>query len=358
MKIMIVTDAWSPQVNGVVRTLQTVRAELEKEGAEIEVISPDLFRSIPCPTYSEIRLALTTRRAVGARIEAFAPDSLHIATEGPLGLAARRWCMKHGYGFTTAYHTQFPQYLAKRTKLPPRLFWRYISWFHRPARAVMASTQTLRGELHANGLPVTRLWGRGVDLDCFRPDAPPHPAYAGLERPIQLYVGRVAVEKNIEAFLASPHPGSKVVVGDGPALAGLRRKFPEVQFLGALRGATLASAYAGADVFVFPSRTDTFGLVMIEALACGTPVAAYPVPGPLDVLTDVVGAMDEDLTVATAAALTRDRAACAAYGGAFSWQASASQFRGALVPLRRARQESVTSGEHQAQGDLAEQQGH
>ena len=250
-------------------------------------ISPDLFRSIPCPTYGEIRLALATRRAVGARIEAFAPDSLHIATEGPLGLAARRWCLARGYRFTTAYHTQFPQYLAKRTGLPPRLFWRYISLVSPPGRArSWPRPRRCAAELHANGLAATRLWGRGVDLACFRPDAPPHPAFAGLARPIQLYVGRVAVEKNIEAFLASPHPGTKVVVGDGPALAGLRRKFPEVHFLGALRGDPLAGAYAGADVFVFPSRTDTFGLVMIEALACGTPVAAYPVPGPLDVLND------------------------------------------------------------------------
>jgi glycosyltransferase involved in cell wall biosynthesis len=333
-RIMIVTDAWSPQVNGVVRTLQTVCAELEKEGHRIEVISPDLFRSIPCPTYSEIRLALTSRRAVGARIEAFAPDSLHIATEGPLGLAARRWCLSRGHDFTTAYHTQFPQYLAKRTKLPPRLFWRYITWFHRPARAVMASTHTLRAELHANGLATTRLWGRGVDLGCFHPGAAAHPALAGLARPIQLYVGRVAIEKNVEAFLASGHPGSKVVVGDGPALAGLRRKYPEVHFLGALRGDPLAAAYAGADVFVFPSRTDTFGLVTIEALACGTPVAAFPVPGPLDVLNDQVGAMDVDLDRAIASALTRDRGACAAYGGTFSWEASARQFHAALTPLR------------------------
>jgi glycosyltransferase involved in cell wall biosynthesis len=361
-RILIVTDAWSPQVNGVVRTLQTVRGELEKEGHCVEVISPDLFRSIPCPTYAEIRLAITTRRAVGARIEAFAPDSLHIATEGPLGLAARRWCLARGYGFTTAYHTQFPQYLAKRTRLPPRLFWRYITWFHRPARAVMASTHTLRAELNANGLTATRLWGRGVELDCFRPDAAAHPALAGLERPIQLYVGRVAVEKNIEAFLASRHAGSKVVVGDGPALAGLRRKYPAAHFLGALRGDALAAAYAGADVFVFPSRTDTFGLVMIEALACGTPVAAYPVPGPLDVLNDAVGAMDADLDLAIASALSRDRGACAAYGRAFSWEASARQFRAALTPLRPVplalSGDPAADGQRQAYQERAGEQGY
>ena len=333
MKIVIATDAWSPQVNGVVRTLQSVRAELERAGDEVHVISPDLFRSIPCPTYPEIRLAVGAGRAVARTIEAIGPDALHIATEGPLGLAARRWGVRNGFPFTTAYHTQFPDYVAKRTKLPPSLFWRYICWFHRAGRAVMVSTPTMAAELEAQGLPSTRRWGRGVDLSLFRPDAGPHPAMQGLPRPLQLFVGRVAIEKNIEAFLDSRQPGAKVVVGDGPALAGLRRRYPEAHFLGALRGEPLASAYASADVFVFPSRTDTFGLVMIEALACGTPVAAYPVTGPVDVLNDEVGAMDPDLDAAIASALTRDRAACARYGRAFSWEASARQFRAALEPF-------------------------
>jgi glycosyltransferase involved in cell wall biosynthesis len=361
-RILIVTDAWSPQVNGVVRTLQTVRAELEKEGCTVEVISPDLFRSVRCPTYSEIRLALTTRRAVGARIEAFAPDALHIATEGPLGVAARAWALKRGFRFTTAYHTQFPDYVAQRTKLPASLFWRYIRWFHRPSHAIMVSTPTMAAQLAAQCLPHTAHWGRGVDLTLFRPDAAPHPAFEELARPIQLYVGRVAVEKNIEAFLESAHPGSKVMVGDGPALEGLKRRFPETRFLGALRGPPLASAYASADVFVFPSRTDTFGLVMIEALACGTPVAAYPVPGPLDVLTDEVGAMDEDLARATAAALTRDPIRCAAFAQGFTWAASARQFRDALIAMTAserssARSEMVAGRQHEAQSELAEQQG-
>src|SRR6218665_513546 len=300
MKILIVTDAWAPQMNGVVRTLQTVRAELEREGHEVQVISPDLFGSIPCPTYSEIRLALTTRRRVGRMIEAIAPDSLHIATEGPLGMAARRWALRRKARFTTAYHTQFPDYVAKRTKLPASWFWKYIAWFHRPATAVMVSTRTMRRELAAHGLPSTRLWGRGVDLACFTPEAGLHPALKDLPRPLQIYVGRVAVEKNIGAFLACAHPGSKVVVGDGPGRGGLRKRSPAVHFLGALRGKELASAYAGADVFVFPSRTDTFGLVMIEALACGTPVAAYPVPGPLDIVTSETGALAETLDAAIA----------------------------------------------------------
>jgi len=355
MKILIVTDAWAPQMNGVVRTLQTVRAVLERAGDEVHVISPDLFRSMPCPTYAEIRLALTTSRAVGKRIEAIAPDALHIATEGPLGLAARRWAVRNKLAFTTAYHTQFPHYLAKRTRLPPGLFWRFISWFHRPGRAVMVSTPTMAAELNAHGLPSTRLWGRGVDLDCFRADVPPHPALAALPRPLQLYVGRVAVEKNIEAFLDCAHPGSKIVVGDGPALAGLKKRYPQVHFLGALSGEPLASAYASADLFVFPSRTDTFGLVMIEALACGTPVAAFPVAGPLDVLTAESGAIDADLDIAIASALTRDRAACAAYGRSFSWETSARQFRNALEPLRAAR-DPVADIEQQGDYQPAAQQ--
>ena len=333
MRLLIVTDAWTPQTNGVVRTLQSVRAELARRGHDVHVVSPDLFRSVPCPTYKEIRLALVTRRGIGRRIEAIAPDALHIATEGPLGIAARRWCVQRGLSFTTAYHTQFPDYLAKRSGLPPAPFWRYIAWFHRPSRGILVSTASVADQLHGQGLAKTRLWGRGVDLDAFSPEVRAHPAFVALPRPIQLYVGRVAVEKNIGAFLAAEHPGSKVVVGDGPARESLQRKFPDALFLGVLRGEALAGAYAGADVFVFPSRTDTFGLVLIEALACGTPVAAYPVPGPRDVLVDGVGAMDEDLDAAIAAALKLDRCRCAAFGRRFSWAASADQFEGALVPL-------------------------
>jgi glycosyltransferase involved in cell wall biosynthesis len=331
MRILIVTDAWAPQVNGVVRTLQSVRAELEQMGHEVALISPDQFGSLPCPSYPEIRLAYASRRTIDQRIRAAAPDAIHIATEGPLGLAARRWCLRHGRPFTTAYHTQFPDYVAKRTHLPAAWFWRYIGWFHAPAHAVLVSTPTIARTLNAHGISRTRLWGRGVDLGCFGPDRPPHPALAGLPGPVQLYVGRVAVEKNIEAFLAGSHPGTKVVVGDGPSRAELEARFPAVRFLGALHGAALASAYAGADVFVFPSRTDTFGLVMIEALACGTPVAAYPVPGPVDVLTPEVGCMDADLDRAIAAALTCDPAGCATYGATFSWQESARQFLAALA---------------------------
>ena len=337
MRIVIVSDAWEPQVNGVVRTLQAVRTELAKLGHAVAMIAPDGFRSLPCPTYPEIRLAMALAGTVGRAIEAHAPDALHIATEGPLGLAARRWCLRHGYPFTTAYHTQFPEYVAARTPVPAEWTWRWMRWFHTPSVAVLASTQTVRRSLEAHGIPHVRHWGRGVDLARFRPDVRPLDAFAGLPRPIQLFVGRVAVEKNIEAFLETRQPGTRVVVGDGPARAALARRFPGAVFLGPLFGDALAAAYAGADVFVFPSLSDTFGLVMIEALACGTPVAAYPVAGPIDVLEPGTSCLDANLDEAIAGALSRNRAACAAYGRRFSWEASARQFLDALAPLRAIR---------------------
>ena len=333
MRIVIVTDAWEPQVNGVVRTLRSVRAELERMGYHVALLTPDRFRSLPCPTYPEIRLALTGAEAIGRLIEAERPDALHIATEGPLGIAARRWCLRHGHAFTTAYHTQFPDYIESRSGIPARWTWRFIRWFHGPSSAVLASTPTIRDALRVNGIPHVRHWGRGVDLSCFHPNHPLPEALAGLPRPIQLYVGRVAVEKNVEAFLDTRHPGTRVVVGDGPALEGLRRRYPDALFLGALSGDALAAAYAHSDALIFPSRTDTFGLVMIEALACGTPVAAYPVPGPIDVLSPETGRMDEDLEAAIVGALSLDRDACTAYGQRFTWHASALQFLEGLAPL-------------------------
>ncbi|MEI9928346.1 MAG: glycosyltransferase family 1 protein [Sphingomonas sp.] len=333
MRIAIVTDAWEPQVNGVVRTLQSVRAVLERKGHHVLIISPDLFYSLPCPTYPEIRLALASVARVGAMIEQFGAQAIHLATEGPLCVAARRWCLRQHRPFTTAYHTQFPDYVSARSGVPAEWIWRYIRWFHSPSAAILASTPSIRQSLIDHGLTQVRHWGRGVDLANFHPGLAPHPAMAGLEGPVQLYVGRVAIEKNLEAFLQSTHPGTKVVVGDGPARHALEARYPEARFLGSMFGAELASAYAGADVFVFPSRTDTFGLVMIEALACGVPVAAYPVPGPIDVLTPETGAMGPDLTRSIAEALTRDRQACAAYGRTFTWEASARQFLHALVPI-------------------------
>jgi glycosyltransferase involved in cell wall biosynthesis len=338
MRIVIVTDAWEPQVNGVVRTLQSVRAELQRMGHGVTVIGPDRFLSMPCPTYPEIRLAVAGAGAVGRAIEAANPEALHISTEGPLGVAARRWCLRRGLPFTTAYHTQFPEYVEARTGLPVAWTWAWMRWFHGPSAAVLASTATVRRSLQAHGISHSRHWGRGVDLARFRPDVAASPLFEGLAWPIQLYVGRVAVEKNIEAFLETSHPGTRVIVGDGPARAALARRYPDAVFLGALGGEALAAAYAGADVFVFPSRTDTFGLVMIEALACGTPVAAYPVAGPVDVLDPEVSCLDEDLDRAIVGALQRDRRACAEYGRRFSWEASARQFRDALVRFDRARQ--------------------
>ena len=333
VRIAIVTDAWEPQVNGVVRTLQSVRRVLEAQGHRVEVISPDRFYSLPCPTYPEIRLALASTGSVGAMLEQFRPNAIHLATEGPLCVAARRWCLRNDMPFTTAYHTQFPDYVSARSGVPAEWIWRYIRWFHAPSQAILASTPSIRESLIAHGLTKVKHWGRGVDLAAFHPGLAPHPAMAGLEGPIQLYVGRVAVEKNLEAFLKTTHPGTKVVVGDGPARIALEARFPQAKFLGPMFGAELASAYAAADVFVFPSKTDTFGLVMIEALACGVPVAGYPVTGPIDVLTPETGATDVDLTAAIAVALTRDPQACAAYGRSFTWEASAHQFLNALYAM-------------------------
>ncbi len=330
-RIAIVTDAWTPQMNGVVRTLSATVTRLEERGHEVLVIAPDQFRSLPCPTYPEIRLALAAPSMIARRLSAFAPDAIHIATEGPLGLIARRICLANRWPFTTAYHTQFPAYIAKRTRLPESLFWRYIRWFHRPSARVMVATPSIRHELSAHGLTLLHHWSRGVDLELFTPTAPPPPEYASLTRPIQLYVGRVAVEKNVAAFLDTRRPGSKVVVGDGPALAALSARHPEVLFLGRREGRALAGCYAGADVFVFPSRTDTFGLVMIEALACGTPVAAYPVAGPIDIVTERCGALSDDLARAIDAALFCEAADCIAAGRRFSWDAATDQFEAGLV---------------------------
>lgn len=334
MRIALVTDAWTPQVNGVVRTLTAVKRELEAQGHQLLVVSPDRFASLPCPSYPEIRLALAGRRTVGELIRAFDAEAIHIATEGPLGLAARRWCLAEGLRFTTAYHTQFPDYVAARTGVSAAWIWRYIRWFHGPADAILSSTPSVDAMLRDHGLPHVRRWGRGVDLALFSPAGETDPAIDALAGPILLYVGRVAVEKNIAAFLDADVRGTKVVVGDGPARAALAARYRDAHFLGPRFGPALAAAYRSADVLVFPSLTDTFGLVMIEALACGTPVAALPAPGPVDVLDSSVGAIDADLRVGIAAALTRDRTACAAYARRFTWANSARQFLDSLAPIR------------------------
>lgn len=332
-RIAIVTDAWTPQMNGVVRTLTATVEMLRARGHAVLVVAPDRFRSIPCPTYPEIRLALAATGRVARLLTDFAPDAIHIATEGPLGFIARRLCAARAWPFTTAYHTQFPAYLARRTHLPESLFWRYMRWFHRPAARIMVATASIEAALAERGLIRAHRWSRGVELTQFSPEAPPPPEFGALARPIQLYVGRVAVDKNVAAFLAARRAGSKVVVGDGPALAGLKASFPGVLFLGRREGRALAGCYAGADVFVFPSRTDTFGLVIVEALACGTPVAAFPVAGPVDIVTERCGALSQDLDRAIDAALLCEPADCVARGAEFGWRAATDQFVAGLIDM-------------------------
>ncbi|MBK1659676.1 glycosyltransferase family 4 protein [Paracraurococcus ruber] len=330
MRLLIVTDAWHPQVNGVVRTLSTIAAMLQAQGDVVEVVGPDRFRTLPMPSYPEIRLAVRPRRALAAMADAFGPSAVHIATEGPLGWAMRALCRQRRWPFTTSFHTKFPDYLHARTGLPRRLAWSVMRRFHEAGAGTFAATPSLRAELAERGFTMVRPWSRGVDLDLFRPE--PREEW-GLPRPVFLYAGRVAVEKNIEAFLALDLPGSKVVVGDGPQRAELARRFPRTHFAGWRTGDALARAYAGADAFVFPSRTDTFGLVMLEAMACGTPVAAYPVTGPLDVIPGSgAGVVDTDLRRAALAALGCDRAACRAHAERFSWEACTASFRRQLVP--------------------------
>ncbi len=334
MKIMIVTDAWEPQVNGVVRTLKNTTRELTGLGHRVELLTPLEFRTIPCPTYPEIRLSLLPRRRVHARIAEFAPEALHIATEGPLGLAARAYALRQGLPFTTAYHTRFPEYVQARFGIAPSLTYRFLRWFHGRSLAVMAPTPVVKHDLEQNGFDNVVLWTRGVDLDIFHPmDS----KVLNTARPIFLYVGRVAIEKNVEAFLKLDLPGSKWVAGEGPALAELKSRYPTVNYLGVLSQNELAKVYAAADVFVFPSRTDTFGLVLLEALACGTPVAAYPVTGPIDVLgTGSAGAMNDDLREACLDALKIDRGHARAWAERFSWQAASLQFAAHLKPLANA----------------------
>ena len=336
-RILIVSDAWEPQVNGVVRTLQTVCRELRALGHTVEVVGPDRFLTLPLPTYPDIRLSLFPRRRLGRIIEAFAPDALHIATEGPLGLSARKWARRRGCAFTTAFHTRFAEYVHARIGLPPSLLYGFLRRFHGAGQGIMVATASLRDELAARGFRNLRPWSRGVDLDLFQPlPAAEREGWAGLPRPHFLYVGRVAVEKNIRAFLDLDLPGSKIVVGSGPQLVELQRDYPQVRFDGPRFGSALARAYGSADVFVFPSLTDTFGLVILEALASGTPVAAFPVTGPKDVLADAagpIGGVNTDLRAAALAALQADRAACRAHAAGFSWRTCAETFLSHLVPL-------------------------
>lgn len=328
-RILIVTDAWSPQTNGVVSTLKQTVQWLGRFGHEVEVVSPEGQASVPCPTYPEIRLTLRPRRHVRERIRAFEPHALHIATEGPLGFAARWLARAEGRPFTTSYHTQFPQYLRKRWPIPLRWSYAAVRWFHDAAERCMVSTPTMEGELRAQGLTRLARWRRGVDTDLFRPR---DKALLALPRPLAVYVGRVAVEKNVEAFLEMPWEGGKLVIGDGPALARLKARHPQAHYTGYLFGEVLAAHLAAADVMVFPSRTDTFGLVNLEAMACGVPVAAYPVTGPIDVIQDGrTGALDEDLARAARRALDLDPRHCRAAAQTMGWESCTRQFESNLA---------------------------
>jgi glycosyltransferase involved in cell wall biosynthesis len=327
VKILIVTDAWHPQVNGVVRTIEATARELVADGHVCTYITPQSFYTLPCPGYSEIRLSLLPYRRVAQIIAAEAPDAIHLATEGPLGQAARRYCLRHGLPFTTAYHTRFPQYLRAMYGVPERWTYGFLRRFHGAAARVLSPTGEMDRDLAAIGIERIARWTRGVDLATFSPQAGEAPAVADLPRPRFLYVGRVSVEKNIGAFLALDLPGSKIVAGVGPELERLRRLHPEVRFVGLLERPALAQLYSSVDAFVFPSRTDTFGLVLLEALACGTPVAAYPVAGPLDVVGGSPAAcLNEDLRRATLRALRIDRALCRAHAERYSWRAATEQF--------------------------------
>ena len=331
MKILLISDAWQPQINGVVRTLENTSAELIKMGHAVLVIGPDRFRTVPMPGYREIPLALLPRRGLEKQVESFQPDCIHIATEGPLGMACRRWCTRHRVTFSTSFHTRFPEYLRLRAPVPTAWTYAWLRRFHGAASQTMVRTRTQKQELSARGFRHLAVWPGGVDTTLFRPRAK---RLLNLPGPIALYAGRVAKEKSLEDFLSISFAGSKVIIGDGPARAALQQRFPEAHFLGYQQGENLAGLIASADVFVFPSRTDTLGLVMLEAMACGVPVAAFPVPGPLDVVLEGVGGcLDEDLGAAMHRALRLDRMDCRSFAAEFSWRHCSQIFLDLVQPI-------------------------
>ncbi|SDD81431.1 glycosyltransferase family 4 protein [Rhodospira trueperi] len=334
-RILIVTDAWFPQVNGVVRTLDTLRAHLERRGHDVHMLTPDQFDTVPCPTYPQIRLALAPRHRLAKAIMEWRPTVIHIATEGPLGWAARGVCLDRDLPFTTAFHTRFPEYVHARFWVPVDWSYALLRHFHARSRSIMVATPSIEDELTRWGFTNIRRWGRGVDTDLFRPrDKSALDGEISGPRPWFVYVGRVAIEKNIEAFLTLDLPGTRIVVGEGPQLEDLRAAYPDVVFVGEKRGDDLALHYAVADAFVFPSLTDTFGLVLLEALACGVPVAAFPVAGPKDVIGDApVGCLSHDLQAAAMAALEGDPDACRAFALRHSWDSSVDQFLSNVHPF-------------------------
>lgn len=334
MRIAIATDAWAPQTNGVVTTLKATAETLERQGHQVRVISPQGVRCLPCPSYPEIRLAISPGAHVARHLKAFRPHAIHIATEGPLGMAVRRYCRHRDVPFTTSYHTRYPEYVRARYPIPLDVTYAWLRRFHGAATRTFVSSQSLQEQLASRGFRNLHLWRRGVDLKRYRPCAEVHPELAGLPRPIMAYMGRLAIEKNLDAFLKLQLPGTKLLIGDGPARAGLAERHPEAVFAGYRFGDELARMVGSADVFVFPSLTDTFGLAMVEALACGVPVAAFPVPGPLDVIEQgVTGVLDADLAMAIQGALKLDRSVCAERASAFTWEAATAQFLAGLEPI-------------------------
>jgi glycosyltransferase involved in cell wall biosynthesis len=341
MRILIATDAWRPQINGVVRTYEKLKEASPKLGIDVDFLTPARFRTVPCPTYPEIRLALVRQKDAGRAIAAFAPDYIHVATEGPIGLATRGWCLKAGRPFTTSYHTRFPEYVAARFPIPESWGYALERWFHNAGIGVMVATPSLLEELRGKGLKRLLPWSRGVDTEFFHP----RPARIFGDGPVFLYVGRVSVEKNLEAFLALDLPGRKVVVGGGPQREALQRAYPQAIFTGPLTGESLAEAYASADVFVFPSRTDTYGVVLLEALASGVPIAGFPVTGPLDIVSRAnVGSLNENLSKAAMQALTVDRQACRDYALSLSWEKCARQFLDNIITANAAAAERAHAG--------------
>jgi glycosyltransferase involved in cell wall biosynthesis len=333
VRIALATDAWTPQTNGVVTTLKATAATLTSLGHEVQLLTPQGLACLPCPSYPEIRLALAPGDHVARTLKSFRPHAIHIATEGPLGMAVRRYCRARRVPFTTSYHTRYPEYLRARWPIPTTVSYAWLRHFHGAAARTFVSSQSLAEQLTARGFDHLHRWRRGVDLRLFRPGAP-HALLAPLPRPVMTFVGRLAIEKNLAAFLSLPLPGSKVVIGDGPQRAELAARFPGVLFSGYRFGQELAALLSGSDVLVFPSLTDTFGLTMIEALACGVPVAAFPVPGPIDVIEPgVTGCLDRDLARAIAGALRLERAQCSVRAAAFSWDAATAQFLAGLAPI-------------------------
>ena len=326
MKILIATDAWYPQINGVVTTLENTVTELKKMGHSVFVIESGCFKSFDYPFYDEIPVAIPSMKKIRKMIQDFDPDYIHISTEATIGIAVRKYCLKNKLKFTTAYHTKFPEYFKEHFYLPAWVGYKFLKWYHKPSSVVMAATPTLIKHLKEKGFKNIETWDRGVDTELFSPKPRNLEKYPDEHRPIAMYVGRVSYEKNIEAFLSSETQGKKYVIGSGPFLETYKNKYPDAVYLGALKCQALAEAYSNADVMVFPSKTDTFGLVIVEALACGTPVAAYPVTGPIDILTDKSGSMDDDLETAIGKALLVDRAESRKRALDFSWKHCTEQF--------------------------------